>query len=41
MFIELRLLAVYVCLLAPKGQAKQVGILTTFQRKVNKKGQEN
>jgi hypothetical protein len=31
-----RLRAVYVSLLAPKGRAKHVGILTYFQTKVNK-----
>jgi len=33
----LRLLADYVSLLAPKGQAKHAGILTYFQIKINEK----
>ena len=37
MSIYLRRRAVYVCLLAPKGQAKHGGILTYFQTKVKKK----
>jgi len=35
--IFLRLLAVCVYLLAPKGQAKHTGILTYFQTKINEK----